>query len=60
MLNEANSSLKLLQNSLVENYVTMWDNVWDVPADSHYGEQFFQGKQDPNSEATCSELQDLL
>lgn len=60
VLNKVNYSLKLLQKSLSENSITMWDNLWDVSADSRYWEQFFQGKQDHNSEADCSELEDLL
>lgn len=60
VLNKVNYSFKLLQNSLLENYITMWDNLWDVSADSQYWEQSFQGKQDHNSEADCSELEDLL
>lgn len=38
----------------------MRDTVWEVSADSPYGEWFFQGKQDPISEAACSELRDVL
>lgn len=38
----------------------MRDIVWEVSADSPYGEWFFQGKQDPISEAACSELWDVL
>lgn len=60
VLNKVNYSFKLLQNSLLENYITMWDNLWDVSADSQYWEQSFQGKQDHNSEADYSELEDLL
>jgi len=33
-LNEINSSLRPLRSSLEENYITVWDNVWDVSADS--------------------------
>lgn len=60
VLNKVNYSFKLLQNSLLENYITMWDNLWDVSADSQDWEQSFQGKQNHNSEADCSELEDLL
>lgn len=35
VLNKVNYSLKLLQNSLSENYITTWDYLWGVSADSH-------------------------